>query len=546
MARNSAELLGVPDELQYWIPGEMVVVVQLPRRLAEDEQDVLAEQVRGQLNALLAPHNLVVETYGNYGRWRATPTMPPVRRRAFIFGLHRQQPLASIFFHVRHTDPAVTDPMPLAISHLQMRLEQMAQVGLQIVSIMPNWLVTAAPVHYSAGGPTLPPRPAPSLDVAATAKEKIPLGWHTSFVEQGALLDPSGGQDVMIAVLDTAHHPDRILSAASRPEFQRHWLLQRLANDLRSENGAFEINYDRYPLANDVRTGRDRYGEASYYMMPDHGIFVSGIIRDLIPRARIRLIRILNDYGGCDLYNLFAALTDLEKELVATSIRRLVINLSLTVMPDALRLPYVWFDNRQWASAQLASVTHVLAHIEEGLRLLFESLFAQGALIVAAAGNDSQMANKQGQRIRPPRAPARFGTTVSATSVNSRSRPSLFANMAGTPSSNTGVATFGGDSDGLVDANGLPDAVRGVYISPVFPSNQQNTSGWADWSGSSFSAAIISALAGHLMAQGLSASNTLSRLTAGREQRTDRLYGSRLEAPTLLANIIRAQQRFGL
>ncbi|MDQ2717844.1 MAG: S8/S53 family peptidase [Chloroflexota bacterium] len=544
MARNSAELLGVPDELQYWIPGEMVVVVQLPRRLAEDEQDVLAEQVRAQLNALLSPHNLLVETYGTYGRWRVTPMMPPIRRRAFIFGLHRQQPLAAIFFHVRHTDPAVTDPMPLAVSHLQVRLEQMAQVGLQIVSIMPNWLVTAAPVHYSAGGAALPPRPAPPLDVAA--KEKPPLGWHTSFVNQGTLLDPNGGQEVTIAVLDTAHHPDRLLSAASRPEFQRHWLLQRLANDLRSENGAFEINYDRYPLPNDVRTGRDRYGEASYYMMPDHGIFVAGIIRDLLPRARIRLIRILNDYGACDLYNLFAALTDLEKELAATSTRRFVINLSLTVMPDALRLPYIWFDDRQWASTQLASVTRVLAHIEEGLRLLFESLFAHGALIVAAAGNDSQVANKQGQRIRPPRAPARFETTMSATSVNSRARPSLFANMAGVPSASTGVATFGGDSDGLVDANELPDAVRGVYISSVFPSNEQNTSGWADWSGSSFSAAIISALAGHLMARGLTASDTMSRITAGREQRTDRLYGSRLEAPTLLANIIRAQQRFGL
>ena len=43
----------------------------------------------------------------------------------------------------------------------------------------------------------------------------------------------------------------------------------------------------------------------------------------------------------------------------------------------------------------------VLAHIpmisEEGLRLLFESLYAHGALIVAAAGNDSASATKQGK-----------------------------------------------------------------------------------------------------------------------------------------------------
>ena len=47
--------------------------------------------------------------------------------------------------------------------------------------------------------------------------------------------------------------------------------------------------------------------------MPDHGLFIAGLIRDIAPKASIRLIRILNDLGGGDLYNLFAALTDLEQ-----------------------------------------------------------------------------------------------------------------------------------------------------------------------------------------------------------------------------------------
>jgi len=54
----------------------------------------------------------------------------------------------------------------------------------------------------------------------------------------------------------------------------------------------------------------------------------------------------LNDYGGGDLHSVFAALTDLERELMSGSIRRLVINLSLTIMPDLRRLPYIWFANR--------------------------------------------------------------------------------------------------------------------------------------------------------------------------------------------------------
>jgi hypothetical protein len=278
--------------------------------------------------------------------------------------------------------------------------------------------------------------------------------------------------------------------------------------------------------------------------MPDHGLFVAGLIRDIAPSARIRLIRVLDDFGGGDLYNLFAALTDLEQELVSGAIRRLVINLSLTILPDVRRLPYIWFDNRQWPSAQLSRVTRVLAHIEEGLRLLFESLYAHGALIVAAAGNDSMLAHKQGLPPQPPRAPARYESTLSVTSVNSRFAPSRFANMACMPPLNAGVATFGGDSYGSVDANRLPDAVRGIYISPNFPGGEPNMSGWADWSGSSFATAIITALGAHLMALGWSTPNAIARIVAGRERRTDFLFGSHPDVPALLANVIRVQQQF--
>jgi subtilase family protein len=544
MPRNSTELMGMPDELFYWVPGEMVVVVRLHRRPTQDTQDILIEQIRNQLNLLLAQYNIVLEPYGAYGRWHDEPTIPPVRRRSFIFGLHRQQPLIAVFFHVRQVGSSRPDPAPMAISYLQAHLEELAQAGLHVVSAMPNWLVTAAPLLYSDGGPAAPPRPAPQLDLAAA--DNLPVGWRISFMDAGLPFDPNDAEDVTVAVLDTAHHPDRLLSAATRPEFKRNWLLQRLADNLRSENGSLEIEYDRYPIISDVRTGRDAYNQSRYYAMPDHGVFVTGLIRDIAPSAHIRLIRILNDYGGGDLYNIFAALTDLELELVAGAIHHLVINLSLNIMPDIRRLPYVWFDHRQWPSTQLAGAVRVLSHIEEGLRLLFECLYAHGALIVAAAGNDSFLVNQQGQKPRPPRVPARYETTLSVTSVNSRYAPSIFANAACMPPVNAGVATFGGDSDGLMDANGLPEAVRGVHISPTFPNGEQNVSGWADWSGSSFATAIISGLGAHLMARDWPLASALSRIAAGKERRTEELFGSGPDVPDLLANVIRVQQRFGL
>jgi hypothetical protein len=57
---------------------------------------------------------------------------------------------------------------------------------------------------------------------------------------------------------------------------------------------------------------------------------------------------------------------------------------------------------------------------------------------------------------------------------------------------------------------------------------------------------IISALGAHLMAQGWSAANIITRLAAGQERRGDMLFGSIPDAPSLLANMIRVQQRFGV
>ncbi|GCE11911.1 S8 family peptidase [Tengunoibacter tsumagoiensis] len=544
MSRSSAEFMGVPDELYHWLPGEMVVVVRLPRLPLEDTQELLGEQIRTQLNLFLAPYRLTLESYGKAGRWRVTPSMPPVRRRSFLFGLQRKQPLMALFFHTRHLDNEVQDAVPMALSYLQGHLEHLAQTGLHVVSAMPNWLVTAAPQYYAQGGPALPPRPAPQLESATPAH--ILHGWRIKFVDQHISLDSKGAEDVLVAVLDTGQHPDRIRGAATRPELRRNWLLQRIANELRNEDGSFQIEYDRYPLTNDVCSGRDQAGDARYYVVPDHGLTVAGLVRDVAPRAQIRLIRILNDFGGGDLYALYAALTDLEREIVAGSIRRLVINLSLITLPDIRRLPYIWFDHRQWPTNQLMGAMRVLTHIEEGLRLLFESLAAHGVLIVAAAGNDSMLANQQGQAPRPPRAPARYESVLSVTAVNSSYAPANFANAASMPPNDAGVATFGGDGYGATGSDALPDAVRGIFISPTFPMGEANTTGWADWSGTSFATPIISALGAHLLSQGWSASNIIARFALGQERRSENLFGAPPDAPNLLANIIRVQQRFGL
>src|SRR5260370_546251 len=115
-------------------------------------------------------------------------------------------------------------------------------VGWDVVLGMRNGLVVAAPLFDGDGGPAGPLRRAPQLDLAAA--DNLPVGWHATFADPGLPFDPNGAEDVIVAVLDTAHYADRVIGAAARPEFRRNWLLKRLADDLRTENGSLEIKYD--------------------------------------------------------------------------------------------------------------------------------------------------------------------------------------------------------------------------------------------------------------------------------------------------------------
>ena len=78
----------------------------------------------------------------------------------------------------------------------------------------------------------------------------------------------------------------------------------------------------------------------------DHGLFATGIVHDVAPRARIRLIRVLNDYGAGDSQVLLATLAALlgDETLRPTAQRRLIVNLSLAVdLPPGIDLLRFWY-----------------------------------------------------------------------------------------------------------------------------------------------------------------------------------------------------------
>lgn len=533
-----------PERVYHWIPGEMVIILRMPAFLSDEYTGKLAEQVRSQLNVLLVEHQITLEHFLRRTS-RATTRPLATTREGFLFALQRRQPLMALFYRAVHQDPEVEDAVPLALLYIQSHVEALAQAGLQIVGAMPNWLVTAAaPFYYADGGPAFPAQPVSIPEISSSSSSL--LGWHFQ-VQDTLPLDSKGAEDVQIVLLDTALPVEEVRHAAAQPYLRQHWLLQRLAQDLRNNDGSFVIDYARYPLSTEVRTGRDMEQEPAPYMMADHGLALAGIVRDLAPRARIRLIRVLNDYGGGDCYSLFAALTDLEREYITGGFKKLVINLSLTLVPDIRRLPMIWFDQRQIPSTQLHSTMRLLRSLEDGLKLLFDALSSHGILVVSAAGNDSMNATGRGYAPRPPRAPARYESTLAVSSVNSRGEPSSFSNAANHPPVETGVATFGGDVRNAGEKIQF-EAIKGIYLSERFPTGEVNHIGWANWIGTSFSTAIISALGAQLLGQGWTLSHIQSRMSLGRgfERPGKMLYGSTPEARSQLAAIVRVQQKFGV
>ena len=54
MSRNAFDLMGTPDSIYNWIPGEIVVIVRLPKRPDDNDLDMLVEQVQSQLNIMVS------------------------------------------------------------------------------------------------------------------------------------------------------------------------------------------------------------------------------------------------------------------------------------------------------------------------------------------------------------------------------------------------------------------------------------------------------------------------------------------------------------
>jgi hypothetical protein len=393
-------------------------------------------------------------------------------------------------------------------------IDRFRKQSWSVTAASPNWLTAALP--FSCGSPA-------GLPISAAPSGTNYRG-TLSFPDEAlvaALKKPRRGE-VIVAVLDTC--PDQKLvrkrSAALPNDFLKEVVANVPMNKPALVPDLYFSNYlsDCLPrlqwnmLAGPVEQHPDRF------QMADHGLFALGLIYELMPpRSKLHLIRVLNDFGIGDLLAITHALIALPKALLGTETPgpkdpRLVVNLSLGAeIPIPSRLVERWLPatarDAQTMASRLPDLCTVLDGVHSNLSDAASWLAERGVLVVAAAGNDALRQDVAPGEPPPPRYPARYADVLGVASMRRDLRsPAAYSNR-GDVLSQVGsghISTFGGNvvpatSDTASATTSPDDSVVGIFSSPL-PGGAPNTTGWARWSGTSFSTPIIAGIAARLWA----------------------------------------------
>ena len=384
-----------------------------------------------------------------------------------------------------------------------------------ISAASPNWLLGGTE-FVPQGCPLTPPIP---VDDACSF-------WHFHLPHLSPeQLQSMTGEGVTVFVLDTLPELDTITHAVTRAGDDNLLLFDV------SRNVTFNYDIWNYwaakpgdPSIPPLAVGKDVYGRHIAFGMPDHGLFIAGIVHDIAPHARVECIRIMNDYCVGDSKLFSSALQYIQNRMLPGGDlyqRPVVINLS-NVMPTIVEAQ----------SAGLASSAGVPENVLISVYHSLLALVQLGAIVVASAGNEADL-RENSSGVRPPALhSAAFGNppipingviqaihgVIPVGAVDKDGHATSYSCYPG-PS---GIATYGGEVP-AVDPREPPskdpvvtvyDAVRGIYSaarypvlskdsslpnSPVPQHRAPNSRGWAYWVGTSFATPIISAVAARVL-----------------------------------------------
>jgi hypothetical protein len=377
-------------------------------------------------------------------------------------------------------------------------LQTLTDAQIPISAASPDW-VPGATNSQTEGCPITPPMPVE--DACSLWRMQFPQG----LIPQE--LNALNGEKVTVFILDTL--PDRnVISDAAAAAGDANQLLVDVNNNV-TFNYDFSPPLITGPDSEPVSVGKDVLGHHEAMQMPDHGLFVAGIVHDVAPGATIECIRVLDEYCVGDTEALINALNYIASRMVDGGNlhgQPVVINTSL-ILPEeryAQQLGLTIDPNAPGNNAYTAVLSAV------------QNVVGLGAILVGSAGNDADIRNNPSTLRRAALYPAGFandpyalGGVIPVGAVQSDGTPTSYSCYPGPH----GVATFGGEVPVVTTSNGeisvdASQAVRGIYSATTYPPlvaseapypAPPNNDAWAYWVGTSFATPIISGLTARVM-----------------------------------------------
>ena len=463
--------------LQYFLPGKVILYVDHSKRLNPTK---LSDLIKPTIASLAAgklkdpdPQSIITFPLGN------NPGM--------VFSL----------VPVEVTSDNPDDLVDLLVDLDKNRKGKPIKISrdASIRAVSPNWLIGSA-TH----GSSHPPSPG-SWPLEAQNGDK---GNFRLRDQQGKISPFATDQkaEIHVAILDTA--PAGIdLEEAREKWHHKHHLVDNLLGH--GDDGKMHVHTGIYT---DIEL-MDYSVVGHRYRMPDHGLFVAGIINSIAPEATLHLIKVFTPYGAGSTETIAQGLLQVlnNREIG----RPLIVNCSFGLSID---------DSPDFPVE--------LRGMSTSLQEIFATLTSQdGIVVVAAAGNYAYDDETTGQHIRPSaRFPAAYDKVIGVGALpqttNAPFIAASYSNRSG-KATDPGYMAFGGEP-------GERQGMLGIYTSeiPVYaegclsflwrkltgkgldgwkgpghlPPNPQalridhirykpNTAGWAWWAGTSFATPII-------------------------------------------------------